>query len=245
MDATSASGTGFDAALKALEDLESDVAQARDSVSAPAAAPALGIAFSDVAEKSAQLHPEPAIAVVAVDPDPVAEAAVESAPVVEADPIEAATPAPAIAPVVSAPAKRSILPGLAVGLGLLSSAMAGAGLVVVSRTVNEAALVVADARERQAQASQVAHLLDEMKLLYARQLALLDRQQAAIAAAPLSAAELDARFALLKGERGKSDQSAQTLKTVHEGQNELNQTLTSIGMKVSRIEDKLGSAPAH
>lgn len=255
MDAQTGSSSGFDAALKALEDLETDVAQARESAPAPAAiAPGpVGIAaieaidFADEVETPAAT-PEPAapaaiapapveLAVTAVEPEavaPVAEAVEEPA----SQPIAPADHAPPVV-AVAAPAKRSILPTLAVGLGLFSSIVSAVGLVVVSRTVVSASLVVADARERQAELKKVGTLIHELEGMRARQQILLQQQEAAVAKAPISTQDLDQRIGELRDALIKRDQSAAMIATVHEGQSQLNDTMTAIGAKVSRIEDKM------
>lgn len=245
------SATGFDAALKALEDLETDVAQAREGLS-PSIAPVGGIAPIEAIEPIEAAAP---IAPVEVAAEPQAEpqgepgsamaeaivpATVEAAPqpVAEA-PVAAAMPAAA-----TAPAKKSKLPALAVGLGLFSSVVSAVGLVVVSRTVVSASLVVADARERAEEMKKVGVLIHDLEAIRVRQQALLQRQEAAAASPLLTAGDLDQRMTKLDQSLAARDKSQTMMAQVNDGQNQLNATLIAIGTKVSRIEDKI-TAGSH
>ena len=259
MDAQTSGGTGFDAALKALEDLETDVAQARDAAPAPVAAtPAIegigaiegieAIDFDIVAESPAPPAPAPAPAleveaptpdlrVIAVDPAPSAVVAPQPEPL----PSAAAGPVAAQAVVSATPpvAKRSKLPAIAVGLGLFSSIVSAVGLVVVSRTVVGASLVVADARERGEQMKKVGILIHDLEALRAREQVAIHRQEAVAAAAPITAQDLDKRLDSLRESLAARDQTKAMIDRINDGQSQLNETLVSIGAKVSRIEAKI------
>jgi hypothetical protein len=265
------SGSGFDAALKALEDLETDVAQARETSPAPAVIEAaiepaieaaaepsvttgsidaiapieLGFAADDALETEIVAEaPAPAPAPVPHAPKPVeiAVTAVEPKPVAiaeEGEPASVATPAPAGHAAEPAAPKRSKLVTIAVGLGLFSSIVSAAGLVVVSRTVVSASLVVADARERAAEMKKVGTLVHELETIRARQQILLQRQEAAAAVAPVTSQDLDQRFGELREGLVARDQSKAMLDLVHDGQSQLNETMGAIGAKISRIETKI------
>ena len=278
MDAqrSSISGTGFDAALRALDELESDVALTRESAPAPVAiAPAIGaIEMIDFDLASDDIAPEPVSApapsapdvrtaapveLIALDldldldldlgPTPPPRAEIAAPPVPQPAepahvetlslPIDAAPAGPLAAQPAAVPAKRSILPALAVGLALFSSVVSAVGLVVVSRTVVGAALVVADARERQEQMKKVAVLVHDLEAIRTRQTELLHRQELAAAAPLLTTKDLETGFAELQRGMIERDQSKAMLAMVHEGQSQLNDTLVSIGNKATRIEAKL------
>ena len=268
MDATIGSDdTGFDAALKALEDLESDVSRQQAPVSpgvstGPAIEiddedPLAAMAAATLAELSLDLVPTPrsasselcdldaalaaTMAEVALAPAIPVSYAPTPTPASVA-PVSVAAPAEPVVHVVAAPAKPHVLLTAAAGMGVFASLLSVIGLVVTSRTVAQASLVVADARERQHQMVQVGDLLHDLDRIRARQLELLQRQQAAVTSTPATKAEMDRSFDALRADLGSRDPNSQILSAVRDGQNELNDRMSAIGMKVSRIEAALGAA---
>ncbi|ATE64436.1 hypothetical protein [Rhizorhabdus dicambivorans] len=251
MDATAASGgNGFDAALRALEDLETSVAQVREdgrddkgpaavTATVPPAEPVLPptsvLAFSDG---------DPADEPVAIAAVPLAEADPAPAPAHQAEPTEpqaaAPAPVPATAPAVEAPAARSGLwTKVAIGLGLASSAVSAAGLVIAERTIMSARLVVADARERQAQLAQANRLIQDLQLVRDRQVELLKAQQAQLASAPVSSAELQHRMEVLQEGIMKRDPVNQVIEAIRAGQSDNNARVNELGTKIDRLEAAL------
>lgn len=280
MDATTASGeNGFDAALRALEDLETSVAQARDEKPAavdatPAAAATIG--FSDAGDAGAstaitavpvaeleeliasgvlQPSPEPAPALAAtaapaasapafvtspmVAPLPVAESPV-AAPANPVGP-DSAPAADAAEPVRPAPASGR-LARIAVGLGLVSSIVSAAGLVIAERTIMSAHLVVADAREKQRQLETATQLIRDLRVVRDQQVALLRAQQAQLASAPVTSAELQHRMEALQAGLLERDPLTAVVRAVNEGQLSNNQRFTEIARKLDRLE---GSSAEH
>ncbi|MDB5685758.1 MAG: hypothetical protein JWR77_347, partial [Rhizorhabdus sp.] len=96
------------------------------------------------------------------------------------------------------------------------------------------------ARERQQQMVQVGQMLHDLDRIRARQLELLERQQAAVSTTPATKAELDRAFDAVRADIGSRDPNAQILSVVRDGQNELADRMSAIGMKISRIEAGLG-----
>lgn len=227
MDATPASsnGNGFDAALKALDDLETSVVQTREEKPAtPAAPPEPAIGFSDVEEDG-----EPA-AITAV---PIAEqVAIAAVPVAE--------PVPAAPPIVVAPAPSSGRLGrIAIGISLLSSLLSAAGLIVAERTIMSAQLVVASARERAEQFEQSNKLIRELEVVRAKQIELLQAQQAQLANAPISSAELQARIDNLQKGLLARDPLHNVVSAIRESQSDTNSRFNEFGMKIARVEAML------
>jgi hypothetical protein len=247
MDASTA-GSGFDAALKALEALEDDVLREKTVVmpqpsSKPTQAPAISIAFEDVIEP---VEPSEIVAVEtpvaakseADDLDAAtASSLAQVAPAAETPPQQreaphSAQPAPA--------ARTGLLPVAAAGLGVFASVLSAIGLVVATRTVNEASLIVADARERQVQLVQVGKLVHDLEIVRAKQIELLAQQKAAVDATPASKEEVYAAIDALKLQLARRGGDDPVVKEVHDGQTQLSTTLTAIGAKVSRIEAAMG-----
>lgn len=266
MDATIGSDdSGFDAALKALEELESDVIRQPAPTPGPVIEiddedPLAAMAAATLAELSLDLASAPAhsnandvcdldaalaatmaeVAAAPAAPIPNTPAPAPVAPPIAAAP-SAAPPAPVVQ-VVAAPAKPHYLLMVAAGLGVFASLLSTVGLIVTSRTVAEASLVVADARERQHQMAQVGDLLHDLDRIRARQLELLQRQQAAVTTTPATKAELDRAFDALRTDIGSREPNKELVSLVNDGQNELADRMSAIGMKVSRIEAALGGA---
>ncbi len=263
IDVMTGAGAGaFDAALKALEDLETDVARQKDGgQKAPVAmgglniGPSIGLdddasepidgAAPVLAPVLAPADPVPAAAPAVPDFDDLEQAVAASLAQAEAEPVVplASDDAAAKADAAPAPSARMAkLPMAMAGVALFASLLSGIGLVVASRTVAGASLVVADARERQQQMIKVGALVHDLEIIRTRQLELLKIQQAAVTSAPVTADQMHASMDSLRMDMGKTDADMQMLRTVQDGQNELNDVLTTLGTKISRIEDRLSAS---
>lgn len=234
MDAISASGNGFDEALKALEDLETSVVPPHGEKPAAKAAPLGGIAFYDE-------EPEgEAVAIVAapieeidlIVPDIIAETTAER-------PATAPAPVAAAAPVaigaIPAPAPSRMLK-ITVGLALVSSIISAAGLVVAERTIMSAQLVVADARERAEQLEKANRLIRDLEIVRAKQVELLQAQQAQLASAPVSSAELQHRMDSLQTALVARDPLNNVIAVIREGQTDTTARFNEFSMKMARLE---------
>ncbi|MFC0307499.1 hypothetical protein [Rhizorhabdus histidinilytica] len=256
MDATKGtSGKGFDAALKALEDLETSVAQAREDKPVPPAA-----------EPAPAVEPAPATVITAVpiveveevpaasgaeaeavpqqqpNPQPTSQDEPAAEPAAVAAPAAAPLPTPIPEPVAVAPApsRSAMLGRVAIGLGLVSSLVSAAGLVIAERTIMSAQLVVADARERQAQLESATRLIHDLRIVRDRQVELLRAQQAQLASAPVTSAELQHRMENLQKGLLERDPLTQVVRAVHEGQVATNARLNEFERKMDRIETVIG-----
>lgn len=256
MDASpSAGGNGFDAALKALEDLETSVVQTREekpvmaaaAVAAPAIEPVSAIGFSDGDEQAVPvaIAPAPAVDVIELPAEPAAPVAVEiashSVPL-SAAPAEAVVSTPA--PVAAAPSTGRFT-RIAIGLGLLSSAVSAAGLVVAERVIMSAQLVVADARERARQAEQANKLIRDLQLVRDKQIELLRLQQAQAAATPVSSEELQHRMDALQTGLLARDPMNNVVSAIRESQSGTNARFSEFGMKIDRLEAAVSGRGAH
>ncbi len=292
MDATSSSSdNGFDAALKALEDLETSISQSQEDNAANAAPADLGGIDLDqlVAESmaSAAVAAEPVVppaaaAVVApVDAAPVpgpsfvppalvvspgiafAEEeersptmAVDALPDIDAlvtqlppiaPPVAMSAPADGEAeagPPVRAGARAGLWTKVAIGLGLLSSVVSAAGLIIAERVVSSASLVVADARERQHQLEQANKLIADLQLVRDKQIELLKAQQAQLASAPVTSEELQHRMEALQAGLIQRDPVREFVQAVRESQMATNSRFQEVGMKLERIE-AMAARQAH
>lgn len=162
----------------------------------------------------------------------------------ESFPAEAA-PAPLLAPVAEAvavealaekPSRMNLLPIVAVTLAALASFMAVVGLVVANRTVMHANLIVADARERQAQLAKVGELTEQLEAMRVREEAALeriDRLRMAGAATPM---DVHRAIADLRQDLVKRAEDGGALGLVRDGQSELAERLGQVSMKLERIE---------
>lgn len=257
MDASpSAGGNGFDAALKALEDLETSVVQTREekpviavaAAAAPAIEPVSAIGFSDGDEQAVPVSivPAPAVDVIELPTEPVgAVAAAEAAP--HPQPL-LAVPAEAVPtmPVqVAAASSASKFTKIAIGLGLLSSAVSAAGLVVAERVIMSAQLVVADARERARQAEQANKLIRDLELVRDKQIELLRLQQAQLAATPVSSEELQHRMDALQTGLLARDPMNNVVSAIRESQSGTNARFSEFGMKIDRLEAAVSGRGAH
>lgn len=274
MDATTgSSGSGFDAALRALEDLETSVAQAREDASVPAvaepapvaepAAPSGAIVFSEgEPAPAAAITAVPVVEIATAAPVPAAvpadEAVVEmpavqtpvpgpAATIAERQPVaEPAAPAPAPASVapsapapvlaVAAPPRAPLFGKVAIGLGLVSSIISAVGLVIAERTIMSAQLVVATARERQEQLESANRLVRDLAIVRDRQVELLKLQQAQLASAPVTSAELQHRMEVLQAGLLERDPLTEVVRAVRDGQGMTNARLNVFEKKMDRIE---------
>ena len=235
MDATSASGNGFDAALKALEDLEADAADdgaGKPAQPAPAAKPIGAIGFSDVESEG-----EPA-AIAAV---PLAEIEMPVPEPVREPPSDPSAPAAAAAAPLAVPAATA--PGrmgrLAVGLAVVSSILSAAGLIVAERTIVSAQLVVADARERQRQLELANKLIRDLEIVRAKQIELLQAQQAQLASAPVTSAELQHKMDMLQAGLVARDPLDKVVAVLRAGHSDNAARFNELGMKLARVERAL------
>ncbi|WP_340313828.1 hypothetical protein [Rhizorhabdus argentea] len=244
------SGSGFDAALKALEDLETSVVQTRDD---PPAANVGGIGpidFSAPDEESAPVgimsiqiddfDDLDALVAGAIDQPAVQPLAMQPVPTPPADII---APAPVAVPEVvqpaSAPRSPSRMSQIAIGVGLISSLVSGAGLIVAERTIMSAQLVVADARERQQQLATANALIHDLRLVRDRQIELLQAQRAQLANAPVSSEELKHRMEVLQAGLVEHDPMNTVLKAIQSGHADTNARFNEFGMKMARVEAAL------
>ncbi|MES2498873.1 MAG: hypothetical protein V4618_22380 [Pseudomonadota bacterium] len=296
MDATTgSSGSGFDAALRALEDLETSVAQARedtpvplavepapaiaaDPIGTPIVDPVAGIAPLVVAEPVSVStdalafsdDEAPAAVIVAVPVTPIAVAPLTPAADVAVGPLPApaaltgaaftsALDAVAIAPTpkpgdphaapaaaagaasapkaaIAAPSRSGLLGKVAIGLGLVSSVVSAVGLVIAERTIMSAQLVVASARERQEQLESANRLVRDLRIVRDKQVELLKAQQAQLASAPVSSAELQHRIQVLQEGLLARDPLTEVVVAVREGQAMTNARLNVFEKKMDRFE---------
>jgi len=166
--------------------------------------------------------------------------------IIEAEPERPAEPAPA--PVAAAPARAEPqsrlgrwLPIVAVTLAALASFLSVVGLTVASRTIANASLVVADARERQAQLAQVGALIGEVEELRARERAVLDRLESLRSARPATPDDVARAMDDLKHDLAKHEPENAKLALLRSGQSELAERIGQISLKLERIEQKLSA----
>lgn len=235
----SASANGFDAALKALEDLEDSVAQpsARLAPAAPSIA-AIGFSESDDDDEAGMIAA--AATLLEIDETP-AEPAVDPAPLPLPEPR-----ADIAAPVLSSPtnarpalAVSDKLLKVAVGLGLFSSLISATGLIVAERAIMSAQLVVADARERQRQLEQSNKLIQDLELIRDRQIELLQAQRAQVAGGAVTSNELAHRMAALQQGLAERDPLNAVVSAINAGQADNNARFNEFGMKMARVEAAL------
>jgi len=261
-DPASASGNGFDEALKALEELEAGMVETREDKPAAGTDPIGAIAFSDAEGEEAApepaLAPAPALAALSAEDEVMAIMAMPLAELEEiipapvqiavppSPPSQAAAPTPPAAicleaqadALLSAPVRQPIglLVKAAVGLGLFSSLLSGIGLVVAERTIMSAQLVVADARERQHQLEQANKLIQDLELVRDRQIELLQAQRAQLASSPVTSDELQRKMDALQTGLLARDPLNNVVRAIHDGQGDVNARLNEFGMKMARVE---------
>ncbi|TZG25088.1 hypothetical protein [Sphingomonas montanisoli] len=238
---------GFDEALKALEALEEDVLREKTIMPAPQAEPVLGITLGDPCDSDAEIEAEapakgePAEAPAVEDAleAATAQSLAQVSPVAEVPAEPKAQPTSRPNPPATA-SKLGLLPVAAAGMGVFASLLSVVGLIVASRTVADASLVVADARERQAQMVQVGKLVSDLEKVRAKQIELLKLQKAAAEAAPLSKGELNASMDALRLDLADKREDDPLLRQIRDGQNELANMIGTVATKVSRIEGGAG-----
>lgn len=242
MDASSsASGNGFDAALKALEDLDTTVSHNHEEEPADPAAPFIkpssAIGFSDVesVDEPAAITVVPATEVT--DP-PFGRPASGETPEHLQHPADGSAAKAEAAPRPRLAASR--FGNLAIGLALFSSMVSAAGLVVAERTIMSAQLVVADARERQRQLEQANKLISDLELVRDKQIELLQAQQAQLAATPVTSTELQQKMDILQTGLLARDPLNGVITAIHEGQSNTNARFNEFGMKIARLEAAIG-----
>ena len=143
--------------------------------------------------------------------------------------------APAPAPIaVASPVGR--LGKAAIGLGLFSSVLSAAGLIVAERTIMSAELVIADAREKQRQVDHATRLIKELERLREKQTQLLAQQQAQTASAPVTSSELQHRMEALQAGLLARDPVNKVVEAVNSDKAENNARFYELGMKMARIE---------
>jgi hypothetical protein len=126
------------------------------------------------------------------------------------------------------------------GLGVFASVVSAVGLIVTARNVTGATLVVADARERQQQMVKVEALVHDLEQIRTRQIELLQRQQVAAAAAPLSSDQFNQSMDNLRIDIGKRGPDAGVMRAVREAQVDTANRINELSMKVIRIEAAVG-----
>lgn len=264
MDAASASGgdSGFDAALRALDELQSELPKKADGIGVTPASLAISIddgldpleamAAATLAEMAADTAASASNIAVMDDLEAALNASMAeisfTQPAFEPAPAPAPAPQaapPAVVPVAPIaevlPPRLRFLPIVAVVLGVFSSLLSMIGLIVASRTIAGASLIVADARERQQQMTEVGKLVRDLDVIRARQLELLRRQQAAASTSVATRDDLHNAMDGIRNDMAKRGPDIEILKMVHEGNAQLAEGLAAIGMKVTRIEGALSA----
>ncbi|SDD41373.1 hypothetical protein SAMN05444678_11316 [Sphingomonas sp. YR710] len=264
MDAASASGgdSGFDAALRALDELQSELPKKADGIGVTPASFAISIddgldpleamAAATLAEMAADTAASASNIAVMDDLEAALNASMAeisfTQPAFEPAPAPAPAPQaapPAVVPVAPIaevlPPRLRFLPIVAVVLGVFSSLLSMIGLIVASRTIAGASLIVADARERQQQMTEVGKLVRDLDVIRARQLELLRRQQAAASTSVATRDDLHNAMDGIRNDMAKRGPDIEILKMVHEGNAQLAEGLAAIGMKVTRIEGTLSA----
>lgn len=243
MDATPNSGNGFDAALKALEDLETGVVTETGPAVSVGFAPSVVAPASSIALSEIEFGDEPA----AIPVSPLAEIVAEgheSRPAPPATAEAAAGPAPtavqpALASPGAAPAGGGKFGKIAVGLAILSSILSAAGLIVAERTIMSAQLVVADARERAHQLEQANRLIRDLEIVRDKQIELLRQQQLQLASAPVTSAELRHRMDSLQAGLLQRDPMNRVIEAIQSGNAADAARFREFGMKMERVEQAL------
>lgn len=243
MDASpSVSGNGFDAALKALEDLDTTAGHSGEGAPATGTAPAIkavsAIGFSD-AEEVDEPAAIDAVPVMDATEPPMSAAVLEHLLQSAGFPAMTAEAAPVVAPApvpVAATPATGRLGKVVIGLALFSSVLSAAGLVVAERTIMSAQLVVADARERQQQLEHANRLIADLGLVRDKQIELLRAQQAQLAATPVTSAELQHKMDMLQTGLLARDPLNDVVSAIRAGQSDTNARFNEFGMKIARLE---------
>ncbi len=154
----------------------------------------------------------------------------------DAEPLEIPVASDAALPAERPSRLSGIVPLVAVSLAVIASLVSAVGLVVTSRTVAGASLVVADARERQAQLAQVAELVNEVEALRRREQAALERIERFRAAGAATSADVNRAIDDLKQDLAKREPGGGALMLVRDGQAELAERIGQISLKIDRVE---------
>lgn len=162
-----------------------------------------------------------------------------AAPAAEAPAPQAAAPVVA-EPQPEAPSRSAgILPIVAASFALFASSVSIACLVVTSRTVSSAALVVADAQERQVQLAEVGELVKQVDALRVREQAALERMAQFSASGAATPTDVNRAIDNLKQGLAKRDPEGGALALVRDGQSELAERIGQISLKLERVETML------
>ena len=129
-----------------------------------------------------------------------------------------------------------ILPIATVLLAVIASLLSAAGLVVASRTIAGASLIVADARERQEQLARVETLIEEMEALRHREQASLERIERFRSAGAATPADINRALVQLRQDMVRHESDGGTLALLRDGQSELAERVGQISLKLERIE---------
>ena len=152
---------------------------------------------------------------------------------------EAPAPVPEAveAPVAEQPSRLiRTLPIAAVSLAVVASLISAVGLVAASRTIAGASLVVADARERQAQLARVETLIGEVEALRQREQASLERIERFRSAGAATPADVNRALDNLRQNMVRHESDGGTLALLRDGQSELAERIGQISLKLERIE---------
>lgn len=152
---------------------------------------------------------------------------------------EAPAPIPEVveAPMAEHPSRLiRALPIAAVSLAVVASLISAVGLIAASRTIAGASLVVADARERQAQLSRVETLIGEVEALRQREQASLERIERFRSAGAATPADINRALLQLRQDMVRHESDGGTLALLRDGQSELGERVGQISLKLERIE---------
>jgi uncharacterized protein YpuA (DUF1002 family) len=163
-----------------------------------------------------------------------------------ADPQPAPLPKPDPEPIIIEAPKLSrwmtVAPIAACCLAVVASSASVAGLIVASRTVASASLVVADARERQEHLKEVEALVAEVRGMRQREMVAMARLERMTAAKPVTTDDLKHVMDAFKANFERHQPENTALGLVRDGQAELAERIGQISMKLSRVEEKLSSS---
>jgi hypothetical protein len=149
-------------------------------------------------------------------------------------------PQPQSQPQPEAPSRGGgILPIVAASFALFASSVSIACLVVTTRTVSSAALVVADAQERQVQLAEVGELVKQVDALRVREKAALERMAQFSAQGAATPTDVNRAIDNLKQGLAKRDPEGGALALVRDGQSELAERIGQISLKLERVETML------
>jgi hypothetical protein len=128
------------------------------------------------------------------------------------------------------------LPIAAVSLAVVASLISAIGLAAASRTIAGASLVVADARERQAQLNRVETLIREVEALRHREQASLERIERFRSAGAATPADINRALVQLRQDMVRHEPGGGTLELLRDGQSELAERLGQVSLKLERVE---------